>query len=75
MRKKLAMEKRDGRDHRIVYKERSSKVVQYNMDCWCVHVFICSYHMRDPGRAPSLRLPSARQIDASDGSLSDVQVQ
>jgi len=31
--------------------------------------------MRDPGRAPSLRLSSARQIDASDGGLSDVQVQ
>ena len=29
--------------------------------------------MHDPGRAPSLRLSSARQIDASDGSLSDVR--
>ena len=43
-------------------------LVEGRMDCWCVHVFICSFDMRDPGRDPSLRLPSARQIDASDGS-------
>jgi len=35
--KKLAIEKEDGRDNRIVYIERSSKVV------WIVGVFMCSY--------------------------------
>lgn len=60
---------------RSPYYPRGALVEGSRMDCWCVHVSICSFDVHDPGRDPSLRLFKRPSNRRKRWKLSDVQVQ